>query len=128
MKRPVRIARLVFAVAAIYGLVVLLPLFFAEPWLAPAPSRPEDYYSFLGAASMMQVLYLTIARDPIRYRPLMPIAVLAKLSFFVPVAILRAQGRTSDVTMIFASIDLSIAAAFAYAWLRLREPSAGIHG
>jgi hypothetical protein len=123
-----KVARWIFAIAAIYGLIVLLPLFFVEPWLVPAPSRPEDYYGFLGAASVMQLLYLAIARDPLRYRPLMPLGMLSKLSFFVPVAILRAQGRTSDVAMIFAAIDLSIAAAFAYAWLKLRESSGGIDG
>jgi hypothetical protein len=114
-----RAARLIFGVAGIYGLVVLLPLFFAEPWLVPAPSRPEDYYGFLGAAAAFQLVYLTIARDPVRFRPLMPVAVLAKLSFFVPVAILWGQGRTPVPVLAFATIDLLIAAAFAYAWRKL---------
>src|SRR5947199_2470127 len=89
-----RAAKLIFAIAGIYGLIVLLPLFLVEPWLVPAPSRPEDYYGFLGAASVFQLVYLTIARDPIRYRPLMPLATLAKLAYFVPVAVLWVQGRT----------------------------------
>ena len=53
---PVSAPRSIFAVAGIYGLIVLLPLFFAAPWLEPAPNRPEDYYGFLGAASVMQRL------------------------------------------------------------------------
>jgi hypothetical protein len=113
-------ARLIFAVAAIYGLIVLVPLFFVEPWLVPAPSRPEDYYGFLGAASVMQLIYLTIARDPPRYRALMPIGVLAKLSFFVTVAILWAAGRTAAPALVFATVDLLIGAAFAGAWVATR--------
>jgi hypothetical protein len=114
-----RAVRLIFAIAGIYGLIVLLPLFFVEPWLVPAPSRPEDYYGFLGAAAAFQLVYLNIARDPVRFRPLMPVAVLAKLSFFVPVAILWAQGRTPVPVLAFAMVDLLIAAAFAYAWRKL---------
>ena len=79
----VRLARRVFAIAGIYGLIVLLPLYFAEPLLAArAPvNHPEYFYGFIGAASVFQLVYLTIARDPVRFRPLMPLAVLAKLNF-----------------------------------------------
>ncbi|HEV2817681.1 MAG TPA: hypothetical protein VGW40_10750 [Allosphingosinicella sp.] len=114
-----RAARLIFAVAGLYGLIVLLPLFFVEPWLSPPPSRPEDYYGFLGSATAFQLVYLTIARDPVRFRPLMPIAVLAKVAFFVAVAILWGQGRTAGPILVFATIDLTIGAAFLYAWRRL---------
>lgn len=120
MTRPERTARLIFAIAGTYGLIVLLPLFFVEPRLAPAPSRPEDYYGFLGAASVMQLVYLIIARDPLRYRALMPIGVLAKLSFFVTVAILWAAGRTAAPAFAFATIDLAIGIAFAWSWAATR--------
>jgi hypothetical protein len=115
-----RAAKLIFGIAGIYGLVVLLPLFLAEPWLAPPLTRPEDYYGFLGVATVFQLLYLAISRDPIRYRPLMPLATLAKLSFFTPVAILRAQGRTPVPTFIFATIDLLLGIAFLAAWRATR--------
>jgi len=114
----VKAARLVFGVAGVYGLIVLLPLFFAEPWLAPAPSRPEDYYGFLGAAAVMQLLYLAIARDPVRYRPLMPLGMLSKFSFFATIAILWAQGRTAAPALAFATVDLLLGFAFGYAWKR----------
>jgi hypothetical protein len=117
---PARRARLIFGIAGIYGLIVLLPLFLAEPWLVPAPSRPEDYYGFLGAASVMQLVYLTIAGDPVRYRALMPIGVLSKLSFFATVAILWGAGRTAAPALAFASVDLLIGGAFAWAWAATR--------
>ena len=119
---PVRLARRLFAVAGIYGLIVLLPLFFAEPLLAArAPlNHPEYFYGFLGAASVMQLVYLTIARDPVRFRPLMPLAVLAKLNFFIAVAILYAFGRVNSWSMALVSVDLLLGLAFAFVWLRLK--------
>ncbi len=123
MSDPVRTARRVFRVAGIYGLVVLLPLFFLEDMVArsapPAISHPEYYYGFLGAAATMQLVYLTIAGDPIRFRPLMPIAVVAKLNFVAAVAILFAQGRIESVALGLPAIDLVIGIAFAWCWLRL---------
>ena len=118
---PVRLARRVFAVAGIYGLIVLLPLYFAEPLLAArAPvNHPEYFYGFIGAASVFQLVYLTIARDPVRFRPLMPLAVLAKLNFFVAVVILVALGRTNIWAMALVSVDLLLGLAFAFVWLRL---------
>jgi hypothetical protein len=113
-------ARLIFALAGIYGLIVLTPFFFLEPMIARATpgglTHPEYYYGFLGAATVMQFVYLAIARDPVRFRPLMPIGALAKTAFFVPVLILWAEGRIAPVTLDFASIDMLLAAAFIHAW------------
>lgn len=114
-------ARLIFTVAGIYGLIVLLPLFFVEPWLVPAPSRPEDYYGFLGSAVAFQFVYLTIGRDPLRFRPLMPVAVFAKLAFLVTMWSLWFEGRAAAPGLVLASIDGAIGLVFAYAWWRLAD-------
>ena len=121
----VRIARRVFRIAGIYGLIVLLPLFFMEEAVTravpPALTHPEYYYGFLGAAAVMQLVYLTIASDPVRFRPLMPIAVLAKLNFVVVVAVLFAMGRLAPAALSLPAVDLVIGLAFAWTWLRLRQ-------
>jgi hypothetical protein len=116
-------ARRIFTIAGIYGLVVLLPMFFIEPLLVPAPSRPEDYYGFLGSATAFQFVYLAIGRDPVRFRPLMPVAVLAKAFFFVTMWSLWSEGRAAGPGLVLASIDGLIGAAFAYAWLRFPRSS-----
>jgi hypothetical protein len=54
----------------------------------------------------------------------MPIGVLAKLSFFVPVAILWERGRTPGAVMAFASVDALLAVAFLWAWLRTQSAEA----
>jgi glucan phosphoethanolaminetransferase (alkaline phosphatase superfamily) len=115
-----RTARLTFGLAGIYGLIVLTPFFFLEARIAAATpgglTHVEYYYGFLGAASVMQLVYLAIARDPVRLRPLMPLCALAKLAFFLPVLILWAQGRAPAALLEFASIDAVLAAAFVHAW------------
>jgi hypothetical protein len=113
-------ARITFMLAGIYGLLVLSPFLFLERRVAEANpgglTHPEYYYGFLGGALVMQLVYLTIGRDPLRFRPLMPICALAKLAFFVPVLILWLQGRIPALTLDFASIDAVLAAAFIHAW------------
>lgn len=113
-----RAARLIFGLAGLYGLIVLLPLVFAAPWLVPAPNRPEDYYGFLGAAAVMQLVYLTIARDPVRFRPLMPIGVLAKSVFLATILTLWLQGRAAGPAIALAAVDMTLGLAFAWAWRR----------
>jgi hypothetical protein len=114
-----RLARRVFGIAAIYGALILLPMYFAEPMMAKAGkpvTHPELLYGFVGTALCFQLVYWTIGRDPIRFRPLMPIAVLAKWSFGIPVAILFAAGRVDAVTFALSSIDLAISILFLVAW------------
>lgn len=121
----IRMPRRIYTVAGIYGLIVLLPLYFTADKLAlsgPALTRPEYYYGFVGAACSFQLVYLVIGRDPVRYRPLMPLSVIAKLSFFLPVAILFAAGRIDTPTMALSSIDGLIALAFLWAW-RITPPA-----
>jgi hypothetical protein len=113
-----RSAGLIFRIAGIYGLIVLLPMFFIEPWLAPPLNRPEDYYGFLGSATAFQFVYLAIGGDPVRFRPLMAVAVLAKAFFFATTLSLWLDGRGAGPAMALASIDGLIGLAFAYAWWR----------
>ncbi len=77
-----KFARNVFLVAGIYGLLVIVPLFFLEGIIdvmqPPAITHPEYYYGFAGVALIWQILFLVLARDPLRYRPMMLMCVLEK--------------------------------------------------
>ena len=122
-----RTAGRIFTWASIYGIVALLPNYFAEPvYRAKGDpiSHPELLYGFVGTALAMQLVYFTIGRDPARYRRLMPVGVLAKLGFGLPVLILFVLGRMGALTLVFGLIDLALAAAFAWAWL-LSRPMPG---
>jgi|SRR5215813_3818536 len=55
--------------------VSLLPLYFMIAKVGhdapPAITHPEFYYGFLGLAVLWQFVFISVARDPIRYRPIM---------------------------------------------------------
>lgn len=118
-EKAIRTARRIFRIAAIYGAIVLLPMYFAAPLMAKA-GRPvthlELLYGFVGAALCFQLLYWVIGGDPVRYRPLMPLTLLAKASFGIACAILFALGLLDGFAFTLSSIDLLIGLAFLYAW------------
>jgi hypothetical protein len=111
-----RFARTVFLAAGIYGVIVIAPLFFLEDYLSrqypPPITHPELYYGFAGTVFAWQLVYLLISRDPLRYRPMMLLAMLAKVSFGVAVFVLLAQGRVAGMTAVGATIDLVFAVLF----------------
>jgi hypothetical protein len=107
-------ARRVFMVAGVYGVLVLFPLYFED-----AGPRPEFYYGFVGLALVWQLAFLLISRDPVRYRPLMIVAVLEKMVFGIPTLVLYLQGRVDAQMLAAATIDLILGALFLTAWVRL---------
>lgn len=110
--------RRVFLVAGIYGIIVLLPQYFIELALPKPMSRPEHFYGFIGVALAWQFAFLLIASDVRRYRPLMLVGVLEKLSFGLPVLVLFAQGRISAGVLGVGIIDLTLGALFVLAFRR----------
>lgn len=123
MQTHIRFARRVYIVAAVYGLIVLMPQYFMEARVGidypPAITHPEYFYGFVGLALVWQLAFMLIASDVVRYRALMPIAVLEKLSFALPALLLYAQSRLAWQVLIFALFDLLIGALFLLAYLRL---------
>jgi hypothetical protein len=117
-----KFARRLFLIAGIYGLVDLIPQYFTEARLgiayAPPITHPEYFYGFIGVAIAWQVLFLVIARDPVRYRIAMLAAVLEKLAFGVPAVALFAQGRLAAIVLAFGIVDLVFALLFLVAYLR----------
>jgi hypothetical protein len=123
-------ARRIFLIAGIYGLLVVVPPYFMETRIGrddrldatpPAITHPENYYGFLGVTLAWQLAYLVIASDPLRYRPLMLVAVFAKWSFVAAVAVLCWQGRVAGPVLGFAMIDLVLGFLFLLAFRRLGQ-------
>ena len=109
-----RFARRMFRWAAVYGVLVLTPMYF----LPPPAERTEAYFGFIGSALAFQLAYWIIGGDPLRYRALMPVGVLAKLSFAIPALTLFALGRLDAVTAVPVSMDVLLAVGFVVAWRR----------
>ena len=122
MHQPSRFPSLVFRIAGIYGIVVLLPQYFLEERIGrdypPPITHPEHFYGFVGLALVWQFAFLLIARDPVRYRPLMIVAVLEKLSFGLAVPVLYFAGRVAPPVLAPACADLLLAALFVASYLK----------
>lgn len=123
-----KFAKRVFLIAGIYGLIVLLPLYFLEEKTGrdypPPITHPEYYYGFIGVAAAWQILLLIISTDPVRYRLIMIPPMLAKGSFVIAVAILFLQGRVSSTTLGASMIDLLLIILFFISYLK--TPKAGM--
>jgi len=117
-----KLAKRVFLLAGIYGLLVLLPQYFLEDKTGhdypPAITHPEFYYGFIGGALAWQVLFLFLSRDPSRYRPLMIPSILEKATFGIAAIVLFLQGRIPPVVLGLAIIDLILGALFLAAYMK----------
>jgi hypothetical protein len=117
-----KFARVTFLVAAVYGIIVLLPQYFLESYIGatdpPPITHPEFFYGFIGVALAFQLVFLIISRDPVRYRPLMLISVLEKLSFGIAAPVLYMQGRLSENMLAAGGIDLLLGALFVISFIK----------
>jgi len=118
----VRFARIVFWIAAIWGFLIITPLYFMFNLIGekdpPPITHPAFFYGFVGIALVWQIAFIFIARDPIRFRPMMMPAILEKLVYAVPVVILVLQKRMHPTDLVFSAIDLTLGALFLAAYLR----------
>lgn len=124
-----RFARLVYAAAGLYGLLTVTPLYWMEASIArdtPSPiTHPEYYYGFIGVTVAWQLVFLLVARDPIRHRAIMPLSIVEKLAFGVPALILYAQHRLAGVVLGFGAMDLVWGALFAASYVLTGRRTAG---
>jgi len=125
-----KVVRIIFALAAAWGFLALIPGLFGEAGfnaaMPPAITHPEFYYGFYGVALVFQLIFVMIALDPLRYRPLIGIAILEKLAFFVPGMWLHSAGRLAEGGIYFgAMIDGVLALLFALAWWLGRRSKPG---
>jgi len=117
-----KFARIVFWIAAIWGFLIITPLYFMFSLIGekdpPPITHPAFFYGFVGVALAWQIAFIFIARDHIRFRPMMIPAILEKLVYSTPVIILVLQKRTNPTDLMFSATDLTLGALFLAAYLR----------
>jgi hypothetical protein len=117
-----KFSKIVFWVAGIWGLWVLTPLYFMFDLIGrndpPPITHPGFFYGFVGVGLAWQVAFIFIAKDPIRYRPLMIPSVLEKVSWSAAVIVLVLQGRMHGSDMVFAGTDLFLGLLFVLAYFK----------
>ena len=120
-----RFARLVFLVAGVYGLVVIVPMYFMEERVGrdmpPAINHPEYFYGFLGVTLAWQLLFLVMAKDPLRHRPMMLPAIVEKVSYGIALVLLHLQHRLPTRVLQVGSLDWVFAILFAAAYVATRR-------
>ena len=122
-----KLAKWTFRIAGIFGLIVMVPLLFAEKLIVqimpPALNHPEFYYGFIILNICWQILYLFLAKDPIRYRPMMIPAFLAKASGPIALLWLYFQNRISSQWITTTIMDGAFAILFLISCFLLKHES-----
>ena len=120
-----KFARWVFWSAGIYGIIVLLPLYFLENKIAlsnpPAITHPDFYYGFIGVALAFQILFLVIGSDPVRYRMAILPALVEKFSYVIALAVLHAGHRIPLQSAVPGIPDCILGTLFAISYFRIRN-------
>lgn len=121
-----KFATYVFRIAGVYGLLVTFPLYFVEERMGsdypPIINHAEYYYAFIGVTLAWQILFLVIARDPSRYRTIMLLCFLEKMSLVPAFLILFPQGRFPMLWMPLTIIDLTFGLLFLIAYFKTKNP------
>jgi hypothetical protein len=125
--QELKFARIVFMVAGVWGVLIIVPLYFIYDFIGrqspPAINHPEFYYGFAGVTLAWQVVFLLIARDPARYRVMIIPSILEKLLYVIAILLLFTNGRVSVSQAISSTIDLMLALLFITAFLKTRSAS-----
>lgn len=125
--RAMKFARYVFYAAGIYGILVLAPQYFLESKIGldypPAITHPEYFYGFTGVALAFQLVFLIIARDPVRYRAMIIPSIAEKFSFAAAAAVLYLQDRLPAAMLFAGLIDLAFGLLFIASYILLSKPN-----
>ena len=119
-----KFAKIVFWIAGIWGVLVLTPLFFIFDSIGrndpPPVTHPGFYYGFATVGLTFQFVFMVIATDPVRFRPVMIPAVFEKMSYVVAMLAVYLQGRVHSVDLIFPGVDFLLGLLFVAAFLKTR--------
>ena len=121
-----RFARVVFFGAGVWGIVVLLPLY----WLVDATGRryqppvdyPQFFYGFLSVTLAWQIAFLVIGTNPRRFRALMIPSIVEKFGYCTTLALLYGRGRIPAIDTQPIAPDLLLGVLFIVAFFRTRAP------
>ena len=117
-----KFARIVFWIAGIWGFLILTPLYFMFDAIGrqdpPPITHPGFYYGFISVGLAFQVIFLFIARDPVRFRPMMIPSMVEKFGYGASLLVLYLQRRLHPSDLVFAGVDVLFGLLFLGAFLR----------
>jgi hypothetical protein len=117
-----KFAKIVFWIAAIWGVLVLTPLYFMFDLIGqkdpPPITHPAFYYGFVSVGLAFQFVFLVIARDPVRFRPMMIPSVIEKFGAGASFAVLYLQNRLTSGDLALGCADLLFGVLFLTAFFK----------
>ena len=117
-----KFAKWSYLIAGVYGLLFMSYLALTQAQYSqsypPAVNHLELYYGFVFVTLAWQIAFLIISRDPVRYRPLMPVTWLEKFSFTVIASVLYGQGQLAAPLLGGGLIDLVLGILFVISFFK----------
>jgi uncharacterized membrane protein YccC len=117
-----KFAKVVFWIAAIWGILVITPLYFLFNMISekdpPPITHPGFFYGFVGLALAWQFAFLVIALEPVRLRPMMLPSMVEKFSYAIAVITLVLEGRMHRSDLVFAATDTLLGLLFVVAYIK----------
>jgi hypothetical protein len=117
-----KFARIAFWIAAIWGVLVLTPLYFLFDLIGrqdpPPITHPGFYYGFVSVGLAFQGAFIVIARDPVRLRPMMIPSVLEKFGYGATFVVLYLQHRLKPGDLALGCVDLLFGVLFLIAFFK----------
>ena len=111
-----KFARIVFWSAAIWGVLVLTPLYFMFDLIGrqdpPPITHPAFYYGFISVGLAFQFAFIVIAIDPVRLRAMMIPSVLEKFGYGATLLVLFVQNRLHPQDLALGGIDVLFGVLF----------------
>jgi vacuolar-type H+-ATPase subunit I/STV1 len=118
----VKFAKIVYWSAAIWGVVIITPLYFIINVIGvkdpPPITHPLFYYGFAGTALAWQAAFMIIATCPSRYRQMMIATIIEKFTYGAAAFVLYFQHRLQRTDLSFGVIDLVFLVLFTLAYLK----------
>jgi len=119
-----KFAKTVFLIAGIWGVLVMTSMYFLFDVVGrqypPPITHPDFYFGFVSITFAWQVVFLIIATDPLRYRPIMAAALLEKFGYIATLGVLYAQGRLQFGQFAVTGPDFVLGFLFLAAFLKTK--------
>jgi len=117
-----KFAKVVFLVAAVWGVLVFTPLYFMFDLIGqkdpPPITHPAFYYGFISVGLAFQIAFFVIGRDPVRLRPMMIPSVLEKFGYGATLLVLYFQNRLHPQDLALGGVDLLFGILFLAAFFK----------
>ena len=115
-----KFAKVVFIAGGVWGIAALVPFY----WLVDISGRryaapvdyPQFFWGFFSVALAWQFAFLLIGSNPVRFRPLMLLAIVEKFGFIVTLALLLGRGRIPSADAAAAIPDAVVGLLFVAAF------------